>query len=279
MSGRGPLLYEIDFDFIPVYNIPLVAGRNYSRSYLADSAEAMMINESAAKLYGFTNPADAVGKKFEQWGRTGTIIGVVKDFNFRSLHQAVEPLALRYGYPFSLNRISVSIKANNIQATLAHLKNTWDKVAPQRPFLYHFLDESFNAQYKADQNFGQLFTFFSCLTIFIACLGLLGLSTFMAQQRIKEIGIRKVLGSSVSGIVVLLSKDFIKLVLIAILIAIPLCTWAMNKWLQDFAYRITIGPLVFIEAGVICVGIALATIAWQSVKAALVNPIQSLRNE
>jgi putative ABC transport system permease protein len=279
MSHQAPLIYEIDFDFIPAYHIPLVAGRNYSRSYLTDSAQAMIINEAAAKLYGYTNPADAVGKKFDQWGRAGTIIGVVKDFNFRSLHQAVEPLTLRYGYPFDLNRISVAIKGENIPATLANLRKTWDKKVPQRPFLYHFLDESFNTQYQADQNFGQLFTFFACLAICIACLGLLGLSTFMAQQRVKEIGVRKVLGSSVSGIVLLLSKDFIKLVLIAIVIAIPLCTWSMNQWLQNFAYRIPIGPVVFIEAGIICVGIAFATIAWQSVKAALVNPIRSLRNE
>jgi len=128
-------------------------------------------------------------------------------------------------------------------------------------------------------NFGQLFTFFSCLAICIACLGLFGLSTFMAQQRVKEIGIRKVLGSSVSGIVMLLSKDFIKLIFVAIVIAIPLCWWAMNKWLQGFAYRITIGPVVFIEAGTIALAIALATMAWQSVKAAVGNPIESLRNE
>lgn len=279
MGHRGPLIYEIDFDFIPVYNIQVVAGRAYSRLYPTDSAQGMVINEAAAKLYGYTNPADAVGKKFDQWRRQGTVIGVVKDFNFRSLHQAVEPLTLRYGYPQNLNRISVSIKGDNIPGTLAHLRKTWDRLVPHRPMLYHFLDESFNGQYQADQHFGQLFTFFSCLAICIACLGLLGLSTFMAQQRVKEIGVRKVLGSSVSGIVILLSKDFIKLVLIAIVIAVPLCTWAMNKWLQDFAYRITIGPVVFIEAGMITVGVALATIAWQSVKAARVNPVQSLRNE
>ena len=152
-------------------------------------------------------------------------------------------------------------------------------MAPQRPFMYHFLDESFSAQYQADQNFGQLFTFFSCLAICIACLGLFGLSTFMAQQRVKEIGVRKVLGSSISGIVILLSKDFIKLILIAIVIAIPLCWWAMNHWLQGFAYRITIGPVVFIEAGMAALSIALITMAWQSVKAAMSNPISSLRNE
>jgi putative ABC transport system permease protein len=239
----------------------------------------MVINEAAAKLYGYTNPADIIGKKFEQWGRKGTVIGVVKDFNFRSLHQQVEPLTLRYGYTWALNRISVAIKGDDISSTLAHLRTTWDKMAPQRPFLYHFLDESFNDQYQADQHFGQLFTFFSFLAIIIACLGLLGLSTFMAQQRVKEIGVRKVLGSSVSGIVILLSKDFIKLVLIAILIAVPLCTWAMNEWLKDFAYRISIGPLVFIEAGLLTVCVALITISWQSIKAARVNPVQSLRNE
>jgi putative ABC transport system permease protein len=279
MGNQGPLIYEIDFDFIPVYHIPLVAGRNYSRTFTTDSAQSMVINEAAAKLYGYTRPADAVGKKFSQWGRTGTVIGVVKDFNFRSLHQAVEPLTLRYGYPWSLNRISVSVNGNNIQSTLARLKKTWDKLVPQRPFMYHFLDESFSAQYEADQHFGELFTFFSCLAICIACLGLFGLSTFMAQQRVKEIGVRKVLGSSVSGIVLLLSKDFIKLIIVAIVIAVPLCWWAMTQWLQGFAYRITIGPLVFIEAGMVALSVALITMAWQSVKAAMSNPISSLRNE
>jgi len=279
MINVGPLLYEIDFDFIPTYNIPLIAGRNYSRSYPSDSSQSMVINETAARSFGYTNPTDAVGKKFDQWGRKGLIIGVVKDFNFRSLHQAVEPLTLRYGYPDVLNRISVAIKGDNIPATIAGLKKTWDKVAPQRPFLYHFLDESFGAQYEADRNFGQLFTLFSLLAIGIACLGLFGLSTFMAQQRVKEIGIRKVLGSSITGIVMLLSRDFIKLVLLAAALAIPLCWWAMNKWLQGFAYRITIGPVVFIEAGLIALAIALLTISWQSIKAATANPIRSLRNE
>jgi putative ABC transport system permease protein len=279
MAANGPLIYEIDFDFIPTYHIPLVAGRNYTRSFTTDSAESMVINEAAAKMFGYAHPADAVGKKFDQWGRKGTVIGVVKDFNFRSLHQAVEPLTLRYGYPNNLNRISVSIKGDNIPATIASLKKTWDRVAPQRPFLYHFLDESFGKQYEADRNFGQLFTLFSLLAIGIACLGLFGLSTFMAQQRIKEIGIRKVLGSSVMGIVMLLSKDFIKLIFLAAVIAIPLCWWAMNQWLQGFAYRIGLGPVVFLEAAVIALAVAVVTIGWQAVKAAQANPIRSLRSE
>lgn len=279
MISKGPFIYEIDFDFIPTYHIPLIAGRNYSRLYLTDSAHSLVINESAARFFGYSNPADAVGKKFNQWGRSGTIIGVVKDFNFRSLHQAVEPLTLRYGYPNVLNRISVAIKGNYIPTTLDNLKKTWDKIAPQRPFLYHFLDESFGEQYEADRHFGQLFTLFSLLAIGIACLGLFGLSTFMAQQRVKEIGIRKVLGSSVGGIVMLLSKDFMKLIFIAIVVAVPICWWAMNKWLEGFSYRITIGPIIFIIAGAIAMGIALLTISWQSFKAALANPVQSLRNE
>ena len=279
MVNQGPFIYEIDFDFIPTYHIPLIAGRNYSRSFLTDSAQSMVINEACARLFGYTKPADAVGKKFEQWGRRGTIIGVVKDFNFRSLHQTVEPLTLRYGYPDVLNRISVSIKGDKIGSTLESMKKTWDKVAPQRPFMYHFLDESFGAQYEADRHFGQLFTLFSLLAIGIACLGLFGLSTFMAQQRVKEIGIRKVLGSSVISIVVLLSKDFVRLVLIAVALAVPICWWAMNRWLEGFAYRITIGPMIFIEAGLIALVVAILTICWQSVKAAMANPVQSLRNE
>jgi putative ABC transport system permease protein len=279
MAQQDPFIYEIDFDFIPTYHIPFVAGRNYSRAFTTDSAESMVINEAAARLYGYRNPADAVGKKFDQWGRKGKIIGVVKDFNFRSLHQAVEPLTLRYGYPYNLNRISVALKGDRIPATIAQLNATWDKMAPQRPFLYHFLDQSFNDQYQADQQFGQLFTFFSCLSICIACLGLFGLSTFMAQQRVKEIGIRKVLGSSPTSIIMLLSKDFIKLVCIAILISVPVCWWVMNDWLKGFAYRIQIGPAVFLESGCIALAIALATMTWQSLRAAIANPVRSLRSE
>jgi putative ABC transport system permease protein len=279
MGEQIPFVYEVDFDFIPTYHIPLVAGRTYSRSFSTDSAESMVINEATARLYGYQRPADAVGKKFDQWGRKGTIIGVVKDFNFRSLHQEVQPLTLRYGYPNVLNRLSVELKGDNISVTLSHLTSTWNKIAPQRPFLYHFLNQSFGEQYLADEQFGNLFTFFSCLSIFIACLGLFGLSAFMAQQRVKEIGIRKVLGSSQTGIVMLLSKDFIKLVAIAILISVPLCWWVMNDWLQGFAYRIQIGPIVFLESGGIALSIALATMIGQSVKASIANPVRSLRNE
>jgi putative ABC transport system permease protein len=279
MKNNDPLIYEIDFDFIPTFQIPLVAGRAYSRDFPADSSRSMIINEAAARQFGYSNPADAVGKKFSQWGREGTIIGVLKDFNFRSLHLPVEPLTLRYGYPEDLGRISLLLKPENIQKTISDLKQIWDRESPQRPFQYSFLDESFQRQYEADSHFGNIFSLFSCLAIFIACLGLFGLATFTAEQRTKEIGIRKVLGSSVSAIVALISKDFITLVIIAIVIAIPVTWWAMNEWLNDFAYRVKIGPGIFIGASAIALFIALVTISWQSVKAALANPVNSLRNE
>jgi putative ABC transport system permease protein len=279
MKNHAPLIYEIDFDFIPHYQIPMVAGRAYSREFPADSSKSMLINEAAARLYGYANPADAVGKKFSQWGREGTIIGVVKDFNFRSLHLPVEPLTLRYGYPWSLGRISVLLKSTNIQTTISDLKKIWDRESPQRPFLYSFLDESFSRQYEKDAHFGKIFSLFSALAIFIACLGLFGLATFTAEQRTKEIGIRKVLGSSVSGIVTLISKDFIKLVVVAIVIATPLTWWLMNLWLNDFAYRVQIGPGIFLIASLIAIFVAVITISFQSLKAALANPVNSLRNE
>ena len=279
MKNHDPLIYEIDFDFIPHFQIPMVAGRAYSREFPADSAKSMVINEAAARLYGYSNPADAVGKKFSQWGREGTIIGVVKDFNFRSLHLPVEPLTLRYGYPWSLGRISLLLKSENIRSTISDLKKIWDRESPQRPFLYSFLDESFSRQYEKDAHFGKIFSLFSALAIFIACLGLFGLATFTAEQRTKEIGIRKVLGSSVAGIVTLISKDFIKLVAVAIVIAIPLTWWSMNQWLNDFAYRVQIGPGIFFVASLIAILVAVITISFQSLKAALANPVDSLRNE
>ncbi|MBS1661470.1 MAG: ABC transporter permease [Bacteroidetes bacterium] len=279
MGSQGPLIYEIDFDFLPTYHIPLLAGRNYSRAFQTDSAESMIINEAAARLYGYRNPADAVGKRFDQWGRKGKIIGVVKDFNFQSLHQDIQPLTLRYGYPNTLNRISVQMKGDNVTAAIAQIGAAWNRLAPQRPFLYHFLDQSFNDQYQADQKFGNLFSLFSCLSIFIACLGLFGLSTFMAQQRIKEIGIRKVLGSSQTSIVMLLSKDFVILIFVAMAISVPLCWWVMSDWLKGFAYRVEMGPVVFVEAGAIALVIALATMTWQSLRAAMANPVRSLRSE
>jgi putative ABC transport system permease protein len=279
MVGNGPLLYEIDDDFAGNFDLHMVAGRSYSRDFPADSANALVLNEAAARLFGYANPADIVGKRFSQWGREGRVIGVVKDFNFRSLHRPIEPLALRYADRRSLSRLALHVQSNNMQATIAQLKNVWNDVAPQRPFLYSFLDESFNRQYQADLHFGGLFTLFSALAIFVACLGLFGLATYSAELRTKEIGIRKVLGSSVSGIITLMSKDFIRLVLVSIVIAIPISWYMMSRWLDDFAYRVKIGPGIFIASGLLLVIVALITISWQAVRAALANPVRALRAE
>jgi putative ABC transport system permease protein len=279
MKSDGPLLYEIDYDFISHFDMEMAAGRAFSRDFPADTAESLIINEAAAKLYGFHQPANAVGQRFSQWGREGTIIGVVKDFNFRSLHNEIEPLALRFAPPYELTRLSLRVTSDDMQATIAELEKLWGEIAPQRPFLYSFLDESFNQQYQADLRFGQVFSVFAGMAIFIACLGLFGLATYTAQQRTKEIGIRKVLGASVTSIVSLLSKDFLKLVLVAAIIAFPVGWYAMHQWLQDFPYRIDIPLWVFLAAGVIATLIAFLTISLQAVKAATTNPVKNLRTE
>tara|TARA_R110000868_G_scaffold4211_8_gene26524 strand:- start:1970 stop:4372 length:2403 start_codon:yes stop_codon:yes gene_type:complete len=278
MQNFAPFLYEVDVDFIPHYNIDIVAGRAYSRDFPADTISSLVVNEAAVKLYGYSNPQDILGKKFEQWGKQGTIIGVVRDFNYLSLHQKVEPLALRFE-PNSSRYLSLQIDSENIPTTINEIENKWAALVPHRPFLYSFLDDSFNMQYNADFRFKKLFTLFSCLAIFIACLGLLGLATYSAMQRTKEIGIRKVLGAEVSSIVQLLSKDFIKLVLLSMIIATPFSWYAMTQWLNEYAYRVELHWWVFAIAGTIALMIAVVTISFQAFKAARANPIKSLRTE
>lgn len=277
MQNFEPFLYEIDFDFIPHYEIEVVAGRGYSREFVTDSVSSLMVNESAARSFGYANPMDIIGKRFQQWGREGTIIGVVKDFNYISLHQAVAPLTLRYSQYGKY--LSMKVKSANIAQAISNIEQKWAEVAPHRPFLYTFLDESFNTQYEADIKFKKLFTLFSFLAILIACLGLLGLATYSAVQRTKEIGVRKVLGAEVSSIVKLLSIDFVKLVLIAILVATPFSWYVMDKWLHVYAYQIDISWWIFALAGGIALAIALATVSFNAIRAARVNPVKSLRTE
>ncbi|MET6999992.1 ABC transporter permease [Chitinophaga defluvii] len=279
MQSYAPTIYEIDFDFIPVYDLKLAAGRAYSRDFPADAEQSLMVNEATAKLYGYANPEDIVGKRFEQWGRKGNVVGVLKDFNYQSLHKKVEPLVLRIAYPDGFNKISLHIKPDHVAQTIAAVEKSWAALVPHHPFLYSFLDESFQLQYQQDQRFGKIFGLFAGLTIFIACLGLFGLATYATEQRVKEIGIRKVLGASVTNITTLLSTEFVKLVLLAILIATPVAWWGMNKWLNDFAYHIDIQWWVFAFAGMVAVMIALLTVGGQALKAALMNPVRALRSE
>jgi putative ABC transport system permease protein len=277
MQNFEPFLYEIDFDFIPHYEIEVVAGRAYSREFVTDSLSSLMVNESAARSFGYANPADIIGKRFQQWGREGTIIGVVKDFNYISLHQAVAPLTLRYSQYGKY--LSMKVNATNMPQAISSIEQKWAAVAPHRPFLYTFLDESFNTQYESDIKFKKLFTLFSFLAILIACLGLLGLATYSAVQRTKEIGVRKVLGAEVSSIVKLLSIDFVKLVLIAILVATPFSWYVMDKWLHVYAYQIDVSWWIFALAGSIALAIALATVSFNAIRAARANPVDSLRTE
>ncbi|EAZ79665.1 ABC transporter permease [Algoriphagus machipongonensis] len=274
----GQAIFQVGLDFIDHFNLELVAGRSYSRDYPSDSTSALVINEAAARQYGYANPADIVGKKFDQWGREGEVIGVVKDFNYISLHNKVEPLTLPFE-AYASRFMSLKVKGENIPATLAEIDAVWSELAPHRPFIYSFLDEDFNTQYESDFRFRQIFTTFSVLAILIACLGLLGLATYTAEQRTKEIGIRKVLGANIGSIVGLLSKDFIQLVLIAILVATPVAWYAMNQWLEGFAYQVPVHWWVFLVSGMLAVVVALVTISFQAIKAAMLNPVKSLKSE
>lgn len=271
-------IFQVGMDFIPHFGLEIVAGRSYSRDYPSDSSKALVINESVAKQYGYTNPDDIIGKKFNQWGRSGEVIGVVKDFNYISLHRTIEPLTLPLS-PYASRYLSLKVKAENISETIKEVGQLWSQLAPNRPFLYSFLNDDFNRQYHADFIFRKLFTTFSCLAIFIACLGLLGLATYTAEQRTKEMGIRKVLGADIINIVTLLSKDFMKLVFVSILLATPISWYVMNQWLHGFAFRIDIQPWIFILAGLIALSIALITISYQAFKSAVMNPVNALRSE
>jgi putative ABC transport system permease protein len=265
-------------DFIAHYDLELVAGRTYSRDYPSDLNGAIVINEAAARQFGYTNPTEIIGKKFDQWGREGEVIGVVKDFNYISLHRNIEPLTLPL-VPEASRYLSLKVKSENLSQRIAEVENIWKELAPHRPFLYSFLDEDFNKQYESDLRFRKIFTTFSIFALIIACLGLLGLATYTAEQRTKEIGIRKVLGADVSGIVTLLSKDFIRLVLVAIIIATPLSWYAMNRWLEGFAYKVEVSWWIYPLAGILAIIIALLTISSQAIKAALMDPVKSLRSE
>ncbi len=268
-----------DDSFIPTYGIQIVSGRNFSKSFSTDTNN-YVINESAVAALGWTLQ-NAIGKNIKYGGISGQVIGVVKDFHFESLHQKIIPLIffMPSSHNGSYNRMSIKINSDNVRSTIASIEETWHKYLPQTPFDFTFLDEKFAHLYRSEQQQGTLFTIFSCIAIFIACLGLFGLSAFTITQRVKEIGIRKVLGASVPQIVTELSKDFLKLVFVAAIIALPIAWFSMNRWLLDFASRINISGWVLALAGVIALIIAFVTISFQSIKAALANPVKSLRSE
>ena len=273
------LRYDVDENYISTLGIQLLTGRNFSKDFASDSS-GVVINESAAKAFGWGEnaPGHSITTSIHNGEKiTYHVIGIVKDFHFRSLHELISPLVMA----FSPNRgmMIVKLKTTDVSGLIAVLKTRWNSYGTEESFTYSFLDDRFNNTYQSEQKVGMILGIFAGLTIFVACLGLFGLAMFTAEQRTKEIGIRKVLGASVAAIVNLLSIDFLKLVLVAVVLATPVAWWAMNKWLMDFAYRINISLWVFVLAAVVALSIALFTISFQTIKAAIANPIKSLKTE
>ena len=290
IAGAEEVVYVntlvVEYDFFKTLEAKMVAGRDFSRDHPTDVNEAYIINQSAARFLGLEDPVGTpiVGAIFTgaEWSqKDAKIIGVVEDFHFASLHAEIQPVifSLHTERTMGLGAVIMKVTGNDLPGALAYLEQTWKQIAPERPIQYTFMDEAIYEMYQAEDRFLRVFTTFSGIAILIACLGIFGLASFMAVQRTKEIGIRKVLGASVSSIVKLLSSDFTRLVLIAFVVAVPIAYFIMHRWLQDFAYHIEIGVGVFIMAGIAALVIAWITVSYQSIKAALMNPVESLKNE
>ncbi|MEP7373275.1 MAG: ABC transporter permease [Chitinophagaceae bacterium] len=272
-------LYRIAVDttFSDVYNMKLAAGRFFSRDFPTDTTKAVLVNEAAVKTFGWQKAENAIGKRFGKGDDTKYVVGVIKDFNFESLHKPVEALMIEYSREG--NSLSMKIDARHTDEAINHLQKIWKSSVHDIPLEFSFVDESIAKQYGNEQKMEGIFYVFAGLSLLIACLGLFGLSIFVVERKVKEIGIRKVLGASITGIVGLLSRDFLKLVLIAAFIASPLAWYFMHEWLQDFAYRVSIEWWIFAVSGTIALLIALITVSFRSIKAAIANPVQSLRTE
>ena len=269
---------NIDPDFLNTMGMKLAAGRNFDPGILTDSSSAFLINETAAKRMGWT-AEEAINKTIKLWDTEGKVIGVVKDFHFRPLTAAIEPFVFYYWPKNDYSRLFVKTNPNKTREAIAAIEALYKNYEKQTAPEYEFVDLAVENQYRAEQRTGRIVLYFSLLAIFVSCLGLFGLATFSAEQRIKEIGIRKVLGASATNIATLFSADFIKLVVVAIIIACPVAWWASNKWLQDFAYRVGIEWWVFGIAAMAALLIAFITVSYQSIKAAIANPVKSLRTE
>jgi putative ABC transport system permease protein len=272
---------NIDADFLATTGMEMASGRNYSAQITRDTAERdgyYLVNETAAKRMGYNNET-VLNKKAKFWGIEGTVIGVVKDFHFRPLNKNIEPFIFRYRPQNPYFQLLIKTKPEGTAATIAALNQIYKKADPDNPIKFGFVDQALEAQYKADQRAGRTVLYFSILAILVSCLGLLGLTAFAAEQRTKEISIRKVLGATVAGIAGLLARDFIRLVVLAIVIATPVAYFGMQKWLANFAYRIDIQWWMLAVVSAVAVVLAGLTVGVQGVKAALANPAHSLRKE
>lgn len=274
----------VDHDYSETLGLNVLVGRDFSEEYGTDDSQAFIINETAAKKLGWEDP---VGKEltliFYMQGRLekkGKVIGVVKDFQYHSLHKSIDPVLIHvFKSSYYHDYLVLRLATGDLQNILASLEGKWEAFNPTRPFEYSFLDETFDAMYRAEQRLSRIFSAFSIIAIFVACLGLFGLASYSTEQHTKEIGIRKVLGASVTDILGLLSKDFLKLVVIGFLIAVPIALYFMNRWLQNFADQVDIGFGIFFFVGIIALAVAILAVSLQSVRAATTNPVNSLRSE
>ncbi|MER2999357.1 ABC transporter permease [Pontibacter populi] len=282
---HGATMLMVDFDYIETLDVKVIAGRTFSEKFATDADKAFIINETAVKDLGYGSPEKALGQPllWPVWSDTnpdslkeGKIIGVVKDFHVKSLYDKVEPTVLQI-FPGANIKVAVKLDEANVAGSIANVKQVWSKFSPDYPLEYIFMDDNFEKMYTSEDKLKTLLWIFTGIAIFVACLGLFGLAAYAAERRKKEIGIRKVLGAENHTIVALLSKEFLKLVIVAALIAFPLAWYAMNKWLEDFAYRIDISLWVFIVAGLVAAAVAFFTISFQAIKAARANPILNLR--
>lgn len=270
---------RVNHDFVDVLGLEMLDGRPFSPEFSADSTSSFILNETAVAMLGWADKA--VGKKIDHVNTDGSVItsgqvvGVVKDFHFRPLQEPLKPLIIRFGG----GKFAVKMTTGNVRETLAHIEATWNRFVPDWPLNYQFMDQNLATLYAQEEKLGKIIRYFTMLAIFIACLGLLGLASFTAERRTKEIGVRKVLGATTPNLVMLISKDFTRLILIAFVIAIPIAYFAANRWLAEFAYRIDIGPGVFILAGLLALTIALLTVSYHAIRAAFINPVESLRYE
>ena len=279
----GSSLLTVDQDYIKTLGMEVIAGRDFSKDILSDEKHAFIVSEQAAKLLGYSDPKDALEHPiaWNRWDapdslKEGKVIGVVKDIQLNSMRETINPVVLQI-FPFAYNTLTMKIKTDDVPSTIAHMEKTWKSFNTDWPFEYRFLDENFDKMYKSEEKLATLFTWFTTFTIFVACLGMFGLVVYSTSQKYKEISIRKVLGAGEVNLVVQLSKNYISLIAIAFIIAAPLSYYAANEWLQKFAFRISITPLLFIKAALLIAGISLLTVGLQSIKAARANPVDALK--
>ncbi len=279
-QGFSIWMLHSDCDFASTYKIDMHEGRFFSKKFPTDKTSAFVLNQAAVEAMGLQSP---IGQEIKMFDRKGKIIGITKNFHFSSFYHKIEPLIFRIPNMKEQNlfyrELSIRLKSNSIHQSMAFLKNKWKSFYPAEQFNYYFFDENLNTHYRAEQRMGELFRYFSFLAIFISCLGLYGLTAFTIEQKTKDIGIHKVLGATVSNIVFLLSKNYFRWILLSNVIAWPITYYAMNKWLQNFAYRIDMSWWMFVLASGIAFVIALLTVSWQAIRAAMTNPVEALRYE